>query len=172
MGLTTFLRSALALAAALLLGGALIVTAPTASAKAAPSTASTPAAERATDAERLATCAWRQRRCFGAISFNTRTGEVGFANDKRTKAKAISVAQRSCKARSEAGDGFPGQCVKAGWVRNGCLYLAIRINNGQLAEWGSAYSYGKAAAREKALDKVRGPGDERIHYWLCTTRRR
>lgn len=50
MGLTTFLRSALALAAALLLGGALIATAPTASAKSAPSTAATPAAERATDA--------------------------------------------------------------------------------------------------------------------------
>jgi len=172
MGLTTVIRSVLALAAALLLGGTLIAAAPTASAKATPSTASAPAAERATNTERLATCAWRQRRCFGAISLNTQTLEFGFANDKRTKAKAIGVAQRSCKARSEAGDGFPGQCVKAGWVRNGCLYLAIRINNGQLAEWGSAYSYGKVAAREKALDKVRGPGDESIRFWLCTTRRR
>jgi hypothetical protein len=172
MGFTTVIRAVLALAAALLLGGTMLATAPTASAKAEPATTSKAAAERATNTERLVTCNWRQRRCFGAISFNTRTGEVGFANDKRTRTKAISVAQRSCKNRSEAGDGFPGQCQKAGWVRNGCLALAIRINGGELVEWRSAYAYSEAGAKRKARERVAGPGEVSIHYWLCTTRRR
>jgi hypothetical protein len=172
MGFTTVIRSVLALAAALLLGGTLLAAAPNASAKVAPSTASKPAAERTTHTPRLASCPWRQRQCFGAISLNTRTGIVGYANDKRGKATAIRIAHNSCHTRSTADGGSPGQCTKAGWVRNGCLAVAIRINNGTLVEWGSGYAYNRAPAQHKAKNKVRGPGRIKIQFWLCTTRRR
>jgi len=170
MGFKTVLRSVLALAVAALLGGTLLATAPSASAKAGPS------AERATQTERLATCNWRAHQCYGAISLNTRTGVVGYANDKRGKDAAIRIAHRSCKTRSEANGGYPGQCTRAGWVRNGCLATAIRINNGAIVEWGSAYAYnaetknGHLGAKAKARRKVSGPGTVRIAFWLCTSR--
>ncbi|WP_183094804.1 DUF4189 domain-containing protein [Nocardioides stalactiti] len=174
MGLTTVLRSLLALATAVLLGGVLLATAPTASAQATepPRPATGADLDRAAQGERLASCNWRRHQCFAAVSFNTRTGQVGWANDKRAKDTAINVAHRSCKTRSEAGEGYPGQCEKAGWVRNGCMALAVRILDGTLAEWRTAYAYREADAKAAALDKVRGDGRERIHYWLCTTRSR
>jgi hypothetical protein len=171
MGFSTVIRSALALVAAMLLGGTLLAAAPTASAKVAPSTASKPAAERTTPSQRVS-CAWRQRQCFGAISLNTRTGVVGYANDKRGKATAIRIAHNSCHTRSTAQGGSPGQCTKAGWVRNGCLAVAVRINNGAIVRWGSGYAYNRAPAQRKAKNKVRGPGRIKIQFWLCTTRRR
>jgi hypothetical protein len=165
MGFTSVIRSMLALAAAMLLGGVLLAAAPTASAAAA---SSTDRAEQPAQTERRA-C--QPRRCFGAVSLNTRTGVVGFANDKGSKSKAISLAHSRCKNKSGA-DGFPGQCKRAGWVRNGCLALAVRINNGALVEWGSAYAYNVDPAKRKAKQKVQGPGNVRIQFWLCTTRRR
>lgn len=164
MGLTTVIRSALALATALLLGGVLLAAAPTASARA------TSSAERGTDTARLASCNWRAHQCFGAISLNTRTGVVGFANDRRSRSKATSVAQRMCKARSVRHGGSPGQCTRAGWVRNGCLAVAIRIRHGSLVEWGSGFDYDPDQAQAKAKRKVRGLGRERVQYWICTTR--
>ena len=172
MGFSTVIRSALALVAAMLLGGTLLAAAPTASAKVAPSTASGPAAERTTHSQRLVSCAWRQRHCFGAISLNTRTGVVGYANDTRTKATAIRIAHNRCHTRSTADGGFPRQCTKAGWVRNGCLAVALRIRNGAIVEWGSGFAYNRAPAQQKAKNKVRGPGRIKIQFWLCTTRRR
>ncbi len=172
MGFSTVIRSALVLFAAMVLGGTLLAAAPIASAKVAPAAASGPAAERTTHSPRLASCAWRQRHCFGAISLNTRNGEVGFANDKRSKSSAIRIAHNSCHRRSTAGAGSPGWCKKAGWVRNGCLAVAIRINNGAIVEWGSGYAYDRAPAQHKAKNKVRGPGRIKIRFWLCTTRRR
>lgn len=171
MGFTTLIRSVLALAVAALLGGTLLAASPTASAS-APSATSEPTVERATDTQRLATCAWRRKRCFGAISLNTRTGVVGYANDKRSRSRAVSVAHNSCKRRSEADGGFPGQCKRTGWVRNGCLALAIRVQDNAIVEWGTAYAYNVDPAKRQARRKVAGAGTVEIHFWLCTTRRR
>ena len=174
MGFSTLLRSLLALAAAALLGGTMLAASPSSAAPsaAAPSATSVQTAERATDTERLARCAWRRRQCFGAISLNTRTGEIGWANNQRGKRVAIRIAHNSCKTRSEAGSGYPGQCTRTGWVRNGCMALAVRIQNNAIVEWGSAYAYNVDPAKRQARRKVAGPGTVRIHFWLCTTRRR
>ncbi len=167
MGFMTVIRSTLALLAALLLGGTLLAAAPTASA-----TTSEAGFERADETQRLASCNWRRGKCFGAISLNTRTGVVGFSNDKRSKSSAIRIGQSRCRTRSVAQGGYPGQCTKAGWVRNGCLAVAIRVRNGAIVEWGSGYAYNDGPAKQKAKQKVRGPGRVRIQFWLCTTRDR
>ncbi|WP_188111118.1 DUF4189 domain-containing protein [Nocardioides antri] len=174
---TAVTRSVLALAVTALLGVTLLAAAPTAAA-ATPSGASEPAAERAGDAERRASCAWRRKRCFGAISLNTRTGQFGWANDRRRRTVAVSAAQRSCKTRSEREGGFPGQCRRVGFARNECMATAFRVNHEAIVEWASGYAYhaetrnGVPGAKARARAKVRGPGEVRIAFWLCTTRSR
>lgn len=164
MGATTVLRSVLALAVATLLGGTLLAFTPTASGQVAASS------ERATPTHRVASCDWRAHHCFGAISLNTRTGQVGYANDKRSRAAAIRVAQTSCRTRSADTSGSPGQCRRAGWVRNGCLAVAVRIRDRAIVEWGAAIAYDPDPAKRKARRKVAGPGRTRIAFWLCTSR--
>lgn len=170
MGISNLIRSVVALAVVALLGGTLLAAAPVTAAQ-APRTHA-PAAERATESERLASCAWQRRRCFAAISLNTRTGVTGTANDKRSRARAVSTAHRSCQARSADQGGFPGQCKRAGWVRNGCLAVAIRVRNNEIVEWGSGYAYNPPPAQRKARSKVQGPGRILIQQWVCTTRTR
>lgn len=177
MASTAAIRSVLVLTVAALLGLNLLAASPTASAG-APSGTSAPAADRASGTERLATCAWRRKRCFGAISLNTRTGQFGWANDKRRRAVAVGTAQRSCKTRSEDEGGYPGQCTRVGFARNECMATAIRIRNDAIVEWASGYAYhaetksGVPGAKAKARAKVRGPGTVRVVFWLCTTRTR
>ncbi|MFT4084280.1 MAG: DUF4189 domain-containing protein [Nocardioides sp.] len=118
-------------------------------------------------APKKATCNWRARKCFGAISVNIKSYKAYFSNDKKSKSTAVNKAQNKCFAKTSKNR----QCRKAGWVRNGCLAVAYRLKSGTLKEWSSAYAYGKAKAKAKAKKKVAGPGKVGIWAWLCTTRR-
>lgn len=108
-------------------------------------------------------------RCFGAISFNKRTGVAGLANDKDGRPKSIRLAQRSCRAHSADQSGFPGQCVPAGSVQNGCMAVAFRVVDNAIVEWTTEFGHTKHEAVTAARASVAGPGD-RYAVWLCTTR--
>lgn len=171
MGLTNLLRSLLSRGGVAVLACTLLT--PVSSASAHPaSVAAAPAVERTTGSEGDVGCNWRRKRCYGAISLNTRTGQTGFANDKRTAARAQRIALRKCRRRSEATTGFPGQCKPAYVVRNKCLAVAIRVNDDVIVEWAPGRHYDQATAITNALAKVRGRGDEYVQRVVCTTRTR
>lgn len=171
MRLTTLLRSLLTLGTAALLGGTLLAPASSASMQPA-SVAAAPAVERTTGREGDVDCNWRRKRCYGAISLNTRTGQTGFVNDMRTAARAQRIALRQCRRRSEATTGFPGQCKPAYVVRNKCLAVAIRVDDDVIVEWAPGRHYDQATAVTNALAKVRGRGGEYVQRIVCTTRTR
>lgn len=171
MGLTNLLRSLLSRGGVAVLACTLLT--PVSSASAHPaSVAAVPAVDRTTGSEGDVGCNWRRKRCYGAISLNTRTGQTGFANDKRTAAWAQRIALRKCRRRSEATTGFPGQCKPAYVVRNKCLAVAIRVNDDVIVEWAPGRHYDQATAITNALAKVRGRGDEYVQRVVCTTRTR
>lgn len=109
-------------------------------------------------------------RCFGAISFNKRTGVAGLADDRDGRHKAIRLAQRSCRAKSERQFGSPAQCTAAGSVQNGCMAVAFRVQDDVIVEWTTKFGHTKREAKSAAHDAVAGPGDRYFAAWLCTTR--
>lgn len=166
-------RAVLAFAVAALVAGAVMLVAPS-SASAAPTpdpagTSESAGAERTL--QRAASCNWRRKRCFGSAAVNRITGTIDFANDKRTKTAAKTVAMRKCR-NNPNNDGVGRACRSAGWVRNGCLAVAARIRNSTIVEWAAAVAYNADPAYRKAKDKVRGPGREVKWGHVCTTRRK
>lgn len=167
MRLTTLVRTAVALAAALLLGGTLLAASPAASVP-APSAGETVAAG-------LRDC--RTPDCWIAGSVNSRTGFVYMSWNTSAKRAAVRAATRQCKQETPAQ--YDWACKRAGYNRWGCLAVAYRSNDGKLAEWGWAPAdydrrTSKREAKRRAITKakreVRGPGRERVWGANCTAR--
>jgi len=146
---------------------AAVVTAVTTGALSAP-TSSAAAPDRAPRQERAAGC--HAPRCFGAISFNKRTGVAGLSNDRDGRRKAIRLAQRNCRVKSERHFGSPGQCTAAGSVQDGCMAVAFRVEDDVITAWITRFGYTRHEATSAARAAVAGPGDRYIAAWLCTTR--
>lgn len=153
------LRSTLTAVAASVVTGAVLLVAPVAPGSATPT---------ARDDDGRTGCV--APRCFGAISFNTRTGVAGVTNEKDGRPKAIRLAQRSCRHKSELGYGYPGQCTPAGSVQNGCMAVAFRVLDDAIVEWQPAFGHTKREAKSAARRSVAGEGDRYVAGWLCTTR--
>jgi hypothetical protein len=174
---TSTIRLLLAAAVVAVLGGSLLAVAPSASAApTAPAASSDDRTDRTDRTFRSASETPRNLRgcrvpnCYGSISINVRTGTANGTYNYGMRTRAVNTAYNKCRNRA-ANEGRAKYCRKAGWVRNGCLAVAYRMNNGRL-EWGSAARYGKSAAIRAAKSKVRGPGQEKLWAWVCTTRRR
>ncbi|WP_188113243.1 DUF4189 domain-containing protein [Nocardioides humilatus] len=150
------LRAALTSAAVLLAAATALVAAP-------PASASAPS-----DQQRVIGC--EAPRCFGAISFNKRTGVAGIANDKDGRPKSIRLAQRACRAKSERTYGSPGQCTEAGSVQNGCMAVAFRVLGDEIVQWQTEFGHTKREAKSAAHAAVAGEGSRYFAAWLCTTR--
>jgi hypothetical protein len=162
------IRLFLAAVVAALLGATLLPAAP-ASAASAP--ASTPEAPSAQHSERtLARAGCRVPNCHAAIAINIRTGTSNAAYNYGLRSRAVSKAYNACRNRPVNAK-YKGACRKAGWVRNGCLVVAYRTRSGRMVEWASAARYNRRPAQRAAVNKVRGPGTERVWAWVCTTRR-
>lgn len=101
---------------------------------------------------------------YGSIALSARDNSVGWSYDYRTKRGAIKRAKRECRKASN----YPWTCKKVGWVRNGCLALAVRTSGGSVARWASAYRGSKRAAYRAAKNRC-GPGCRKRAY-TCTTR--
>lgn len=128
-----------------------------------PSTTAGAASSAAASAQ--AGVAARAVNYYGSIALSPADGAVGWSYDYRTRRGAIKRAKRECRQASD----YPWRCRKVGWVRNGCLALAVRWNgSGGIARWASAYRYGKRAAY-RAAKKRCGPGCRRRAF-TCTTR--
>jgi len=112
-------------------------------------------------------CNWRARKCFGSIAVNTKTLKAFILNDRKSKSAARHGVMKQCR---KAGNGK--NCKSAGWARNACLAVAIRIKGGVPKKWASAGAFRIKKAKKKAKHKVAGPGTEKIWAYLCTTRRR
>lgn len=126
------------------------------------------AVDRAPHPERAASC--HAPRCFGAISFNTRTGVAGLSNERDGRRKAIRLAQRNCRAKSERTFGSPGQCTAAGSVQDGCMAVAFRVEDEVITAWTTRFGHTRHQAKAAARAAVAGPGDRYVPAWLCTTR--
>jgi hypothetical protein len=101
------------------------------------------------------------RKCFGAISMSPDQAWGGYRNTA-TRRAAITRAHKICKRNSA----FPGRCTKMGWVRNGCMAVAIKTNSdGWITDWASGFANTKRAAVREAKNKNNGG---RIRAWLCT----
>ena len=146
---------------------AAVVTAVTTGVLAAPSS-SAAAPERAPRQERAAGC--HAPRCFGAISFNKRTGVAGISNDRDGRRKSIRLAQRNCRVKSERSFGSPGQCTAAGSVQDGCMAVAFRVEDEVITAWTTRFGHTRREAKRAARAAVAGPGDRYVAGWLCTTR--
>ncbi len=167
MRLTTLIRTAVALAVALLLGGTLLAASPATSAPA-------PRADETVTGS-LRDC--RAPDCWIAGSVNTKTGFVYMSWNTSAKGAAVRAATRQCKEETPAR--YDWACKRAGYNRWGCLAVAYRVNNGSLAEWGwapadydrrTSMREAKRKAITKAKRKVRGPGRERVWGANCTAR--
>lgn len=165
MRTTTSGRAALALIAAAALSLTLL-TAPTLAAPAAP--ADRQVADRSL---RVAAC-WPG--CWGAISFNTRTGVSGGKNDVGGKDAAIRKALTRCRSKP-ANQLAPAACVSPRrhdlYVKNACIEVWYRERNGRVVEWAKGRHFYQARARRVAKRQLDGPGEIKRSAWLCTTRR-
>jgi hypothetical protein len=130
MRLTTLIRTAVVLAAALVLGGTLPTASPATSAtSSAPTLAAEEPAVRsaAADADRR-TC--RAPQCWIAGARNARTG-VAFMNwNLSTKAAAVRAAMKQCRNKTRR-DSFDSACTKSGNQRHGCLAIAYLVRDGK-----------------------------------------
>jgi hypothetical protein len=158
---TAFVRGALTLAVAVLLGGTLLA-APAGSATAVP--AEGPA--------RQASC--RIPHCWAAISFNTDTGYSGWAVDKRSQVGASLAAITRCKARQVNSAHRPA-CQRPGarkvYTENGCVAVVFRRRNGVIVDWAKGKSYGPLTAIRQARQQVNNrPGQIVMSRYACSRR--
>jgi hypothetical protein len=106
-------------------------------------------------------------RCYGAIALANRDAAVGGVYNYASKFRALRAAKRQCRIHSN----FPRSCRARGWVRNGCVALAIkRRADGSVARWGRGVAYTKRRAYRQALNYCARP---RCVKWahVCTSRR-
>ncbi|UMG93835.1 DUF4189 domain-containing protein [Nocardioides sp. TF02-7] len=156
-----FLRIIAAFAALAIVGSIMSATGSAQAAPAAPSErATTPAlvAKAERDAQRAVRCF---RKCFGAVSMSRDQAWGGYINTP-TRKGAIQRAHKRCKSLSN----YPGQCRKLGWVRNGCMAVAIKTNSqGWITSWATGYANRKAVANRKAKKRN---GGGKIRASICT----
>jgi hypothetical protein len=86
--------------------------------------------------------------CYGAIYLANGDSKVGWAYNYAHKWRAKRAALRSCHSRTA----YPRTCHGKGWVRNGCLALAIKKRpNNTVARAASGIASTKRAAYREAL---------------------
>jgi hypothetical protein len=106
----------------------------------------------------------RARNYYGAISISV-DAAWGVSYDYGTKAKAIKRAKVECKKHSD----YPGKCVNAVWVRNGCAAVSVKYNSeGFVSHYGWAVNRFKGPAIRAAQHKC-GNRCQKL-TWVCTTR--
>jgi hypothetical protein len=106
----------------------------------------------------------RARNYYGSISISV-DAAWGVSYDYATKNKAIKRAKTECKKHSD----FPGNCVSAVWVRNGCAAVSVRYNSEhRVTHYGWAVNRFKGPAVSAALHKC-GKRCKKL-TWVCTTR--
>ena len=158
---TAFVRGALTLAVAVLLGGTLLA-APAGSASAAP-------VERTA---RQLSC--HIPHCWAAISFNTATGYSGWAVDKGSKVGASLAALSHCKARPVNATHRTAclrPAVRKVYTENGCVAVVFRRRNGVIVEWAKGKSYGPILAIREARRQVSDrPGEIVMSRYACSRR--
>lgn len=165
---TALIRTVVALAAALLLGGTLLAVTPATSA---------PGADDPRGAEsRRMKC--NPPNCWIAGAVNLKTGFAYQRWNQSSHDASRDAAIRQCK-RETTEDKYDKNCRAAGYNRNGCLAIAYRANDSGLLEWAWAgadfrRSVGtkrtKAKAVRAAKRKASGPGKERVWIANCTAR--
>lgn len=89
----------------------------------------------------------------------------GYSYDYRNKKGAKKRAMNGCKNSSH----YPQYCRSLGWVRNGCLSVAIKTrSDGWITQWASGWGANRAAAKRKAFKRLPGSGG-RILKTVCTS---
>lgn len=165
---TALIRTAVALAVALLVSGALLAVTPASS------------SARSADGERAESGRMRCNppNCFIAGAVNLKTGFAYQRWNQSSRAASRDAAIRQCK-RETTEDKYDQDCRGAGYNRNGCLAIAYRANVDGLQEWawaGADFQRGvgtkrtKAKAVRRAKRKASGPGKERVWIANCTAR--
>lgn len=152
MRFALFVRAALALATAVLLGGTLLT---------APAT-SAPAARLSTQMA-AGNPGCLPLKCWTAISFNPETLRGGWTQKGSygSKAQAMSSALAHCRNRPvNAGHARACQRPSLRKVFNvgGCVAVAWRVRNNRLVEWGKGKAFGPIVATRRARAVVRGEG--------------
>lgn len=148
----SFVRAALALAAALLLGGTLL---------AAPATSTSPERVGTEVSARGPACL--PSRCWTALSFNPETQRGGWTQQGAwgSKKQAMRSAFNHCKQRPvNAGHARACQWPNKRNVYNvgGCVAVAWRMRNNRLVEWAKGKAFGPIVAQRRARKAVRGIG--------------
>ena len=120
---SALIRTVVALAAALLLGGTVLAVTPA---------SSTPAADGVptTGTERMK-C--NPPKCYIGGAFNVSTGYAYTWENTSTRLAARRIAKRLCKQDSP--DQYDEGCRRAGTNRHGCLAIAYRASDGDLLQW-------------------------------------
>lgn len=105
------------------------------------------------------------RNYYGSIAVSPDQAH-GYAYDYRTKRGAKARAMRGCKAKSN----YPQYCRSMGWVRNGCMAVAIKTRaDGWITQWASGWAGNLPGAKRNAKKRLPGSGG-RILTYVCTTR--
>lgn len=159
-------RALLALAAAFLLGGALLV---------APTGSATPDGATAQRQLVRAAAPGCLPRCWSAISFNPKTLRGGWTQSGAWggKAAAMRSAHNHCQRRPVNATA-PNACQWPGRrkvvAKNACVAVAWLTRNERLIQWTKASAYGPRVAMRKAKQKLSGRGVRDAGY-SCPPRR-
>lgn len=164
---TVLIRTLLALAVALVLGGTLLAASPASSGPAADG-------QRAAGAVRMK-C--NPPKCWIAGAFNVSTGRGFVWSNASERTTARRLAKRTC--RQESAEEYDADCKAAGSQRHGCLAIAYRAGDGDLLQWAHREAdftrrLTTRETRRKALRRamlaVRGDGEEYLAIARCTGR--
>jgi len=164
-----FVRAAIAVAAAFLLSGSLLVAPASSSASTAPT-----ASDRVTTqvSARAPGCI---PRCWVAVAYNFATGRSGWTQTGNWGAKkgAMQSAMRHCRVR-DVNVGHERACIwpakRRAFAQNGCVAIAKRIRAGNVVQWAVGKAYGPRKAMRLAKRKLEGPGD-RVAGFACSPRK-
>lgn len=170
----TFVRTALALATALLLGVPLGA-APVSASPAPLGTATLGATDVSTTvtSARAGSC---RPRCWTAIAFNPETLRSGWTQNGAygSKLRAMKSAFNHCRTRP-VNAGHARACVWPGrrnvFRMDGCVAVAWRVRNDRLVEWGKGKAFTKSPAMRRAKRVVEGRGTIDAGY-ACSPRSR
>ncbi|NYJ02039.1 hypothetical protein HNR19_002737 [Nocardioides thalensis] len=164
---TALIRTAVALAAALLLGGTLLAVIPAASSDNGDSAGAAGTERRKCNPP----------RCWIGGAFNVSTGVAYTWENTATREAARRTAKRLCKQYSA--DEYDADCRAAGTNRHGCLAIAYRASDGDLLQWAHretdfarrlTVKETRRKAVRRALRAVRGDGEEYVAIADCTGR--
>jgi len=98
----------------------------------------------------------RRANTHGAISISA-DGAFGKSWNYPDKTSAFKRARKHCKQESA----YPGTCIDAVWVRNGCAAVAVHYKKGFVTEYG----WGVAKSRKKAMREAHDTCTQ--HFGKC-----